>query len=106
MSAHQHSGQHHGQGHTHGTGHDHSHDHTGTDVDWEALATHLETNGELHLPAYRHIADRLRELLGPDHRVRRILDVGSGPGVMTCVFAEAFPHAEAVAVDGSPALLD
>lgn len=122
MNAHTGSGQHHGHGgghatdsgqdngHSHGHNRSHSHSHghgnTATDLDWEALAAHLETNGELHLPAYRHTAARLRDLLGPDHRVRRVLDVGSGPGVMTCVFAEAFPHAESVAVDGTPALLD
>ena len=124
MNAHTGSGQHHdhgrghgpnsGDGHSHdhagvhatdsghdnGRAHSHSHSHgnTATDLDWEALATHLETNGELHLPAYRHTAARLRDLLGPDHRVRRVLDVGSGPGVMTCVFAEAFPHAEVEAL--------
>ncbi|WP_059006056.1 class I SAM-dependent methyltransferase [Streptomyces specialis] len=84
----------------------HAHGHHSTDLDWEALATHLETNGELHLPLLRRAADRLRTALGPAADVRRVLDVGSGPGVMTCVFAETFPDAEAVAVDGTPALLD
>jgi SAM-dependent methyltransferase len=41
-----------------------------------------------------------------DTPVRRVLDIGSGPGVTTCRLAEAFPQAEVVAVDGEPALLE
>ncbi|MFG2518485.1 class I SAM-dependent methyltransferase [Streptomyces sp. NPDC048527] len=99
--------------HTQSHGHRHGHDHVSgsidsdsTEIDWEAMADTLENNGDLHLPALRQTATRLAELLGPDKRVRRILDIGSGPGVMTCVLAEAFPDAEVVAVDGAPALLD
>lgn len=98
MSAHSDSG--HGQGHGHGHGHNH------TDIDWEVMAAQLENSGELQLPLLRRTAVRLRELLGPEREVRRILDIGSGPGVMTCVFAEVFADAEAVAVDGTPGLLD
>jgi SAM-dependent methyltransferase len=90
MSAHNHSG--------------HGHDHT--DVDWEVMAAQLEISGDLQLPVLHRIATHLRELLGLDKQVRRILDIGSGPGVMTCVFAEAFTDAEIVAVDGTPGLLD
>ncbi|MFH8892028.1 class I SAM-dependent methyltransferase [Streptomyces sp. NPDC017949] len=94
----------HGQGQAHGHGHDHDH---GSDIDWAAMATQLETNGEIQLPVLRGTAARLGELLaGAGTRVRRVLDVGSGPGVMTCVLAEAFPEAEVVAVDATPALLD
>ncbi|TCO60607.1 class I SAM-dependent methyltransferase [Actinocrispum wychmicini] len=82
-----------------------AHSHPDT-IDWEAMATHLENNGELQLPVLRRTAARLKELLGAEKQVRRVLDVGSGPGVMTCVLAEAFPGAETVAVDGTPALLD
>jgi SAM-dependent methyltransferase len=90
MSPHNHSG--------HGPDH--------TDVDWEVMATQLEVSGELQLPVLRRTAARLRELLGPEKEVRRVLDIGSGPGVMTCVFAEVFADAEVVAVDGTPGLLD
>ncbi|MEV0533389.1 class I SAM-dependent methyltransferase [Kitasatospora sp. NPDC050463] len=38
--------------------------------------------------------------------VRRVLDVGSGPGVIAGLLAEVFPDAEVVAVDQSPALLE
>ncbi|GAA0673135.1 class I SAM-dependent methyltransferase [Kitasatospora atroaurantiaca] len=70
------------------------------------MAVQLENNGELQLPVLRLTAARLGELLDPEKEVRRILDVGSGPGVMTCVLAEAFADAEAVAVDGAPGLLE
>jgi SAM-dependent methyltransferase len=39
-------------------------------------------------------------------RVRRVLDVGSGPGVGTCVLADRFGSAVVVAADGSPAMLE
>ncbi|WP_327326854.1 class I SAM-dependent methyltransferase [Streptomyces sp. NBC_01210] len=85
---------------------DSGHGHHHTDIDWEVMATQLENSGELQLPVLRRTAVRLRELLAPEKDVRRILDIGSGPGVMTCVFAEAFADAEAVAVDGTPGLLE
>ncbi|MGW4423982.1 class I SAM-dependent methyltransferase [Streptosporangium sp. NPDC004631] len=86
------------------SGHGHGHHHT--DIDWEVMADQLEKNGELQLPALRWTAAHLRELLDPEMKVRRVLDIGSGPGVMTCVFAEVFADAEVVAVDGAPGLLD
>lgn len=97
-SAHGHDGHdtHHGH---HGHGHN-------TELDWGVLADQLETAGELQLPVLRDTAARLRDLLGPRHEVRRVFDVGSGPGVMTCVLAEEFGDAEVVAVDGTQALLD
>lgn len=86
------------------SGHGHGHHHT--DIDWEVMADQLENNGELQLPALRWTAAHLRGLLDPERKVRRVLDIGSGPGVMTCVFAEVFADAEVVAVDGAPGLLD
>lgn len=70
------------------------------------MAASLEHSGDLQLPVLHRTAARLGELLGPEKEVRRILDVGSGPGVMTCVLAAAFADAETVAVDGAPGLLD
>ncbi|MEU6660000.1 class I SAM-dependent methyltransferase [Streptomyces sp. NPDC046821] len=102
-SGHRH-GHGHGDGHGQKHGHGHSHDHG--DIDWGAMADMLEENGDLHLPALRQVAARLGGLFGSGTSVRRVLDIGSGPGVMTCALAEAFPDAEAVAVDGAPALLD
>ncbi|HEX4702474.1 MAG TPA: hypothetical protein VH352_10140, partial [Pseudonocardiaceae bacterium] len=74
------------------SGHGHGHGHN-TDIDWEVMATHLEDSGELQLPVLRETAARIRALFDPSTQVRRVLDVGSGPGVMTCVFAETFPDA-------------
>lgn len=37
---------------------------------------------------------------------RRIVDVGAGPAVAACAFAEAFPAAEVTAVDPSPSMLE
>lgn len=88
------------------SGHGHGHGHGHTDIDWEVMADQLENNGELQLPALRWTAAHLRGLLDPERKVRRVLDIGSGPGVMTCVFAEVFADAEVVAVDGAPGLLD
>ncbi|MEZ0068628.1 SAM-dependent methyltransferase [Streptacidiphilus sp. MAP12-20] len=111
MSAHQDSGhahgpQRHGHGSGHGNGNGHGHAHQSSEIDWEVMATQLETSGELQLPVLHGTAARLREQFAPEHQVRRVLDIGSGPGVMTCVLAEAFADAEAVAVDGTPALLE
>ncbi len=80
-------------------------------VDWEALGPFLEQGAELHTPLHEQAAAWLRELLtgaggtGPDG-VRRVLDIGSGPGVVTCLLARAFPDAEVVAVDATAALLE
>ncbi|MEU2230481.1 class I SAM-dependent methyltransferase [Streptomyces vietnamensis] len=97
----QHHASHHG--HQHGTGHGHGpHDHT--HLDWSEMAPLLERQAEIASPAYAAAAAWLGTL-APVQGVRRILDVGSGPGVVTGLLAEAFPAAEAVAVDGSPELL-
>lgn len=97
MSAHQH-------GHSHG--HSHGHGHVpAADLDWDALAAHLELEADLRAGA---VTDAGRWLLGlhGDGGVRRVLDVGSGPGVIAGLLAEVFPAAEVVAVDQSAALLE
>ncbi|PRH78905.1 SAM-dependent methyltransferase [Streptomyces solincola] len=85
---------------THGHG---AHDHH-TDVDWSALLPLLEQNAELQAPLYREAGQWLTGLL-PAGGVRRVLDVGSGPGVVSCLLAETFRYAEVVAVDGAAELL-
>ncbi|MFD3531753.1 class I SAM-dependent methyltransferase [Streptomyces sp. NPDC058664] len=90
-----------GHGHAHAPG-PHHHDHT--HPDWNEIAPLLERQAEIASPAYADAAAWLGTLV-PAPGVRRILDVGSGPGVVTGVLAEAFPAAEAVAVDGTPELL-
>ncbi|MGW7554281.1 SAM-dependent methyltransferase, partial [Streptomyces rimosus] len=84
-------------GHDHGPAdHRHQHHHDHTTVDWEALAAHLEGEAEFQTPMLDQATAWLRDLLtepsgpGPD-AVRRVLDVGSGPGVTSCLLARAFP---------------
>ncbi|MFH8344441.1 class I SAM-dependent methyltransferase [Streptomyces sp. NPDC018045] len=95
--------------HAHGTGHGHHHD--SAHMDWDALAAHLEGEAEFQTPLLEQATAWLRDLLtrsagpGPD-AVGRVLDVGSGPGVTSCLLAHAFPRAEIVAVDPTEALLE
>lgn len=90
-----------------GPAHGHTHGH-GDDVDWAAMAAVLEREGRIQLPALARAAEWLRGLPadGGGQGVRRVLDVGSGPGVAACLLAETFPTAEVVAVDGSGLLLE
>ncbi|MGW6221171.1 class I SAM-dependent methyltransferase [Streptomyces olivaceus] len=89
---------HHGPGH--GPGHASQHDHA--DVDWAAMAPLLEAQAELYTPLYRQAMDWLaREVTDPG----LIVDAGSGPGVVSCLFADAFPGARVVAADGAAPLL-
>lgn len=81
-----------------------SHHHDTTHIDWDEMSALLERNAEFQSPLYRQAAAWLGELL-PVAGVRRILDIGSGPGVLTLLLAEAFPHAEVVAVDATEPLL-
>ncbi|GAA2810963.1 class I SAM-dependent methyltransferase [Kitasatospora sp. CM 4170] len=98
-----------GHGHGHGQAHGHTHacgrGAAGVEPDWDALAAHLEREGELHAPAFTRAAGWLHELRG-GAVVERVLDVGSGPGVVAGLLADAFPGAEVVAVDRSAALLE
>ncbi|MHC5903283.1 class I SAM-dependent methyltransferase [Streptomyces sp. S6] len=97
--AHQH---HHGT-HQHST-HHHGTDHEGdTGIDWAEMAQHLESQAELYAPWYERAFTWLgKEITEPG----LIVDVGSGPGVVTGLLAEAFPGARVIAADGSQPLLD
>jgi SAM-dependent methyltransferase len=72
--------------------------------DWDAAGERLEAEAELSLGFLEGAARWIADLAG-DRPVRRVLDLGSGPGVGSCVLAAAFPDAEVEAVDGSSALL-
>ncbi|TQJ56757.1 class I SAM-dependent methyltransferase [Streptomyces sp. SLBN-115] len=87
-----------GQGHSHSHGHGHD-----TDIDWAEMAPHLEAQAELFTPLYERALSWLgREVTEPG----LIVDVGSGPGVVSCLFAETFSGARVTAVDGSAPLLE
>lgn len=88
-----------GSGHQHGHGHGHFHD---DDLDWKELAPQLERGAEVTSSWTDQAIAWLRERPAA---VRRILDIGSGPGVTTCQLAQGFPYADVLAVDGEPALL-
>ena len=91
------------------THHDHSHHHGQVHLDdahWEGVLDQTEREGELLVGFVTGTGQRVRELRGPDAPVRRVLDVGSGPGVGTCELARLFPDAEVIALDGSLGTLD
>jgi len=76
------------------------------EADWAELAAQAELEGELLIGFLTGTMDRVNELRGPAAPpVRRVLDIGSGPGVGTCELARQFPEAQVLAVDGSPAML-
>lgn len=79
------------------------------DVDGGAFGTEPELEAELHSGFLVEAARWLWGLFGPDDgvaaAVRRVLDVGSGPGAASCELARAFPRAEVIAVDRSPSQL-
>jgi ubiquinone/menaquinone biosynthesis C-methylase UbiE len=86
-------------------GHVHEHVHA-DDADWASEVARIELEGEVLLAFVTGTAAWITELRGPGAPpVRRILDVGSGPGVAACELARQFPEARIVAVDGSPAML-
>ncbi|MFJ1589543.1 class I SAM-dependent methyltransferase [Kitasatospora albolonga] len=87
--------------HTHGPGAAGA----GTEFDWNVMGPMLEQEAELNSGPYEEAA-RWIAALPTAPEVRRVLDIGSGPGVVTCLLAEVFPEAEVVAVDPTPALLE
>jgi SAM-dependent methyltransferase len=85
--------------------HDHGHVHL-DEADWEAFAAQTELEGELLTGFVTGATAVVQELRRADaSQVRRVLDIGSGPGVGTCELARQFPDAHVVALDGSPAML-
>ncbi|MGW3990358.1 class I SAM-dependent methyltransferase [Streptomyces sp. NPDC004830] len=90
---------HHEHEHTPGQGRHHGH----TDVDWAEMGPLLESSAELFASLYERALGWLaQEVTEPG----LIVDAGSGPGVVACLFAETFPGARIVAVDGSQPLLE
>jgi SAM-dependent methyltransferase len=86
-------------GHVHDAGHVH-------DVDWGQMVAFAEREAEVLSPFLDEATATLAEIVGRDGlEVRRIIDIGSGPGVGTCVLAERFPAATVLAADGSEEML-
>lgn len=80
--------------------HDHSEDRI--EPDWAVFGPMLEQHAEVYAPVHEQIA---RWLGGTRPDPGLIVDVGSGPGAVSCLLAQVFPGAEVVAVDAEPALL-
>ncbi|MFD8913671.1 class I SAM-dependent methyltransferase [Streptomyces sp. NPDC059575] len=89
----------HHQHHEHHEAHGHNH----TDLDWAEQGPMLEAQAELYTPAYEQAIAWLAEQVPAP---KLIVDAGSGPGVVACLFAWAFPQAHVVAVDGAAPLLE
>ena len=82
----------HQQGHQHGHGH-------GSGFDWASMAARLERDAAITEPI---VHDVLAELTGD---IRRVLDVGCGPGAVAITIARDLPAAHVTALDGSTELL-
>ena len=86
-------------------GHGHGHGHLGEEQ-WAAHAAQTERRGEVFIRFLTETIEWIDEWRGAGAPpVRRILDIGSGPGVAACELARAYPAARVTAVDSSPAML-
>lgn len=89
--------------------HHHHHDHRKApgDRDWADFGAQLELEADVLSP-YLDEATSVLASLARDGAlpVRRIVDLGSGPGGAATALAGAFPEAEVLALDRTPALLD
>ncbi|MEU2741386.1 class I SAM-dependent methyltransferase [Streptomyces sp. NPDC007095] len=79
----------------------HAHDHT--HMDFAKMIPMLEQEAELFSPQYTEAAGWLRDQRSG---TGLIVDAGSGPGVISCFLADAFPAARVVAVDEVEPLLE
>lgn len=85
----------------HGRDEHHGHGHGGP-FDWSVRGDQLVSEAEISAPMVDQALGWLVERL-PE--ARAILDVGSGPGVAACRFAELLPNARVLAADGAAPLL-
>lgn len=89
--------------------HSHQPHHHDPDEDWAwaARAADITLEGEVLMPYLSETTSWIAALCRRDGlEVRRIVDIGSGPGVGTCVLAQQFEAAVVVAVDGSKEMLE
>ncbi|UIX29739.1 class I SAM-dependent methyltransferase [Streptomyces sp. GQFP] len=89
--------------HTHERTHEHAQAHNHGDIDFAKMIPMLEGQAQLFAPLY---ADALAWLSRQQPEPGLIVDAGSGPGIISGFFAEAFPEARIVAADSSAALLE
>jgi SAM-dependent methyltransferase len=78
------------------------HGHGHGQVDWSARGQELVSEGEATAPM---VDQALGWLAGRVPAARDVLDVGSGPGVAACAFAQMLPQARVLAADGAAPLL-
>ena len=89
-----------------GHGHHHHEHRQDADFDWEAMADKLEVDGTLVLPLVDLVlADLKAGGLDPE-ATAHVVDVGCGPGVVTCALAGHLPAATVTGVDSSAQLLE
>jgi SAM-dependent methyltransferase len=81
---------------------DHRHHTHDGPFDWSTRGQELVSEGEIVAPMVDQALGWLVERV-PAAQV--ILDVGSGPGVAACAFAQLVPPAQVIAVDGAAPLL-
>ena len=80
--------------------------HHAHDLDWDAMVGFAELEAEALFSLVAEATSALADLADRQGlEVRRVVDVGSGPGVATCSLAERFPSATVVAADGSSEML-
>jgi trans-aconitate methyltransferase len=83
--------------------HQHDSHHSGHAVfDDERFALMISAEGESAWSITAQAIERATSALGGE--VRRVADLGCGPGVAACALATAFPAATVAAIDGSPAM--
>jgi SAM-dependent methyltransferase len=92
---------HHGHGGTH-----HQQAHDAAERDWASAGARLELEGDVTMPLLREAIDAIASAAGSPDAVRRVLDLGSGPGVASVALAQRFPRAVVTAVDAAEPLLD
>ena len=85
-------------GHTRHRAHD--------EYDWGTFGARLELEGDVTMPLLSEALDAIAQAAGSPDDVRRVLDLGSGPGVASVALAQRFPFAAVTAVDASEPLLD
>jgi len=81
------------EGHDHSHDHDHGHDHGhghGDDFDWESMADRLERDATMVLPIVDAIVHDLQPALDWA-TVRHLLDLGCGPGIVSCALDSTVP---------------